>query len=89
MAYEERAKKCSHPLARRLLNIMADKKTNLALSADVTSSQQLIQVREEFYSSCTGLQQLAPTNEIKFSVANILQNPIIAASVFFSLFLCS
>ncbi len=33
-----------HPLTRRILTLMEDKGTNLALSADVSSSQQLLKV---------------------------------------------
>ena len=46
MSYEDRADLCTHPLGKKLLRLMADKKTNLALSADVTTSQRLIKVKQ-------------------------------------------
>lgn len=36
-----------HPLAKQLFQIMADKQTNLTLSADVTSSSHLLQLADE------------------------------------------
>ena len=42
--HSERAALCQHPLTQKLLTIMDMKKTNLALSADVTSSKQLLSV---------------------------------------------
>ena len=44
LSYHERASLCTHPLTKRLFTIMAYKKTNLALSADVTSAHQVLQV---------------------------------------------
>ncbi|BFZ16023.1 hypothetical protein BsWGS_19062 [Bradybaena similaris] len=42
--YGERAKLCSNPLTRQIFEIMEEKRTNLALSADVTKSQELLQL---------------------------------------------
>ncbi|CAG5121189.1 unnamed protein product [Candidula unifasciata] len=42
--YEERAKLCTNSVTRRLLEIMGEKRSNLALSADVTTSQELLQL---------------------------------------------
>ncbi|KAH9510403.1 hypothetical protein Btru_043083 [Bulinus truncatus] len=42
--YGERAKLCSNPLTQRLFKIMEQKRTNLALSADLKDSKQLLQL---------------------------------------------
>ncbi len=42
ISYAERAIHCKNPLAKKLLQLLHAKKTNLAFSADVTSSQQLL-----------------------------------------------
>jgi orotidine 5'-phosphate decarboxylase subfamily 1 len=42
MSYGKRATLCTHPLSKRLFEIMETKKTNLALSADVISPEDLI-----------------------------------------------
>jgi uridine monophosphate synthetase len=47
MSFSERAKTSSHPLTQRLLAFMDAKQTNLALSADVTSSKELLRYAEE------------------------------------------
>ncbi len=44
LTYKERADLCTHPVTRQLFSIMSEKETNLAFSADVTSSQELLQV---------------------------------------------
>ncbi|RUS76691.1 hypothetical protein EGW08_015546, partial [Elysia chlorotica] len=44
LKYSERAALCTNELSKRLFAIMDRKKTNLALSADVTSSQELLQL---------------------------------------------
>ncbi|KAM4562020.1 uridine 5'-monophosphate synthase [Fundulus diaphanus] len=47
LTYAERAAlPDTHPLARRLLEIMEDKRTNLCFSADVKSSEELLQLAE-------------------------------------------
>ena len=43
-SYEERISHCTHPIAKRLLSIMSEKHTNLAFSADLTSSEELLKV---------------------------------------------
>jgi orotidine 5'-phosphate decarboxylase subfamily 1 len=40
--YQQRAQQTQHHLAQRLLNLMAEKQTNLALSADVTTKKELL-----------------------------------------------
>lgn len=42
LSYKERANTCIAPIAKRLLQLMEDKKTNLALSVDVTSAAELL-----------------------------------------------
>jgi orotidine 5'-phosphate decarboxylase subfamily 1 len=44
LTYTERAKLCSNPTARRLLNLIDEKKTNLAIAVDVTTSKQLLEI---------------------------------------------
>ena len=46
LTYKERAPLHQHPLAQQLLRLMEAKQTNLALSADVTSAQELIQLAD-------------------------------------------
>ena len=43
-SFTERAQSSSNPLAKRLLQLMEQKSTNLALSADVSTSSELIEV---------------------------------------------
>jgi len=45
--YSQRASFCQHPLAQQLLLLMDNKKTNLALSADVIYADQLIRLANE------------------------------------------
>lgn len=42
LSYEDRIEHCKHPLAQHLLQLMASKKTNLSLSADVTRKDELL-----------------------------------------------
>lgn len=44
LTYGERSSLVRHPLAKRLLELMEKKRTNLALAADVTSSRQLLEL---------------------------------------------
>ncbi|KAI8784002.1 uridine 5p-monophosphate synthase [Biomphalaria glabrata] len=44
LAYGERAVLCSNPVTQRLFKVMEEKRTNLALSADVTDCKQLLQL---------------------------------------------
>ncbi|OWF53076.1 uridine 5'-monophosphate synthase-like [Mizuhopecten yessoensis] len=44
MSHKERAVKCCHPLVRSLYSIMNDKETNLCMSVDFTSSEDLLQL---------------------------------------------
>lgn len=47
LSYEVRASRCKHPLTRRLFTIMSDKKTNLSLSADVTTCDELLKLADD------------------------------------------
>jgi uridine monophosphate synthetase len=44
--FASRAAQCKNSLAKRLLDLMEQKKTNLALAADVTTGRELIQLAE-------------------------------------------
>lgn len=46
VSYSEKAALCKNPLAKKLLQLLDIKKTNLALSADVTSSQSLLELAD-------------------------------------------
>ena len=46
LTYHERASYCLSPLANRLLQLLDEKETNLALSADVTSAQTLLELAD-------------------------------------------
>jgi uridine monophosphate synthetase len=45
--YSERANHCKNALAKKLLQLMDDKKTNLALSADVTHCEKLLALADQ------------------------------------------
>lgn len=45
LSYSQRAKLCTSPLTKRLLEIINSKCSNLALSADVSSSAELLEVK--------------------------------------------
>src|SRR5579883_313820 len=47
LSYMERANYCLSSIGKRLLQMLDEKATNLALSADVTSSQQLLELADE------------------------------------------
>lgn len=47
LSYAERASFCQNTVANALLQLMDRKKTNLALSADVTEASQLLELAEE------------------------------------------
>src|SRR5688572_114778 len=47
MRYSERVNFCKNPLAKKLLQLLDDKKTNLALSADVTRADQLLELANQ------------------------------------------
>lgn len=44
--YAARAAHCHHPLAKQLFQLLDDKKTNLALSADVTTAKELLEMAD-------------------------------------------
>jgi hypothetical protein len=45
-SFAARAKAHPHPLVRRLFSIIESKKSNLAISADLTTSKELIQLAD-------------------------------------------
>lgn len=45
--YEEKAAVVTNPVAKKLYAIMAEKKTNLAVAADVTTKKELLELAEE------------------------------------------
>lgn len=46
LSFAERASKHPHPLAKRLFQIAEDKKTNVVLSADLTTTKELLAIAE-------------------------------------------
>jgi hypothetical protein len=46
LTYEARASKHRNPLARRLFTIASEKKSNVVVSADVTTSKELLDLAE-------------------------------------------
>ena len=44
--FSERARLCTHPLGKRLFALMEQKTTNLALSADVTTANELLSLAD-------------------------------------------
>lgn len=47
LSFQERASYCLSPVAKKLLTLMDDKKTNLALSADVNTASELLTLAEQ------------------------------------------
>lgn len=47
LSYIERTPYCTNPVASKLLQLMSTKKTNLALSADVTNKKELLQLADK------------------------------------------
>ncbi|GAB6024028.1 orotidine-5'-phosphate decarboxylase [Chamberlinius hualienensis] len=47
LTYKSRAVLCKHPANKRLFEIMAEKETNLAISADVTTCDNLLEIAQE------------------------------------------
>lgn len=47
LTYEKRANLATHPLAKNLLNLMATKKSNLALAADVTHKEEVLELADQ------------------------------------------
>ncbi|MDF2529835.1 MAG: pyrF [Gammaproteobacteria bacterium] len=46
LSFETRAELAAHPLTKRLFKLMANKQSNLALSADVTTKQELLKLAD-------------------------------------------
>jgi uridine monophosphate synthetase len=46
LAFERRAELATHPLAKKLFKIMVEKQSNLALSADVSTKQELLKLAD-------------------------------------------
>lgn len=47
LSYSERSLQCTNPTARSLFQLMDEKQTNLAVAADVTSSQKLLNLADQ------------------------------------------
>jgi len=47
LTYTDRANYCLSPIAKRLFELLDEKKTNLALSADVTHAEKLLELAEK------------------------------------------
>jgi len=45
--YGARADRCSHPLSQQLFHLMAEKQTNLAVAADLTVKQQVLDLADQ------------------------------------------
>ena len=50
LTYTARAESCNNPTGKNLLKLMDEKKTNLAVAADVTTSSELIEIAENLGS---------------------------------------
>lgn len=47
LPYEERAKVAQNALARRCLELMARKKSNLSIAADVDTAEEMLELAEK------------------------------------------
>ncbi|GAM17443.1 hypothetical protein SAMD00019534_006180 [Acytostelium subglobosum LB1] len=56
IAYEERAKLATNPTAAKLFNIMAAKKTNLAVAVDLTTKQEVLSLADSIGSEICALK---------------------------------
>ncbi len=52
------AELCTNPVARKLLHLMGEKQTNLAVAADVTSSRELLSLADLFKVSTELVNEL-------------------------------
>ncbi|PLX28907.1 hypothetical protein C0581_00580 [Candidatus Parcubacteria bacterium] len=50
LTYGARVGQCSNPTAKKLLSIMEEKKTNLAIAADVTTKKELLEIADKLGS---------------------------------------
>ena len=48
LTYEERAKRATNPAAKKLFNLMAQKKTNLAVAADHTDTNEILELADSY-----------------------------------------
>lgn len=46
LSYTERAKQQAHPVARRLFEIAEIKKSNVVISADITTTKELLELAD-------------------------------------------
>ena len=68
-----------HPLASKLLKIMEEKQSNLCVSADVTSSEELLQLAESLGPKICMLKthvDILKVREEQFVTWNALSEPI-------------
>lgn len=47
LSFSDRATLCRHPLSKKLFSLMEEKESNLCLSADVTSAEQLLALADQ------------------------------------------
>ena len=47
LTHSQRADKCSNPTAKKLLNLMEKKQTNLSIAVDVTTKSELIKIADQ------------------------------------------
>lgn len=47
LSYSQRAELCTNPTAKKLFQLMEDKKTNLAIAADVITKEKLLKIADE------------------------------------------
>lgn len=55
LPYEDRARNHPNPLARRLFQIASEKQSNVVVSADVTTTQELLDLSDSMSLSVEGL----------------------------------
>lgn len=53
LSYTERAKQQAHPVARRLFEIAETKKSNVVVSADITTTKELLKLADGMWVACS------------------------------------